>query len=208
MRSYFVLVAALLLWGCAVPEPASLYRSPSDYDGPTGRIVGTVGVFTKPGSENPFYLNEMYFRSVDGSTAGNISFSGTGLASQEAHYTTASEKGLVFALELPVGEYEFYDLKFLRNDGGGQWGYRSSNEFSLPFFVEAGQTAYLGSFIAYAEGIDIDRPWAASFGGQFRVSDKFERDRELITEIHPDIPADSVQARLLERTAPPLVVRF
>ena len=207
MKRFTVLAAALLLWGCEAHEPATLYKSPTGYDGPTGQIVGTVGVYIEPGVENQFYLNHLYFRSLDGHTAGNISFAETELASQETHYTTDVEKGSVFALELPAGDYEFYDLKFLRNDGGGQWGFRSRNEFSLPFVVVAGQATYLGSFIAHGEGIDGDRPWTATFGGQFRVSDQFERDRQLIAELHPDIPSDSMQPQLLQRSAPPLVVR-
>ena len=152
----------------------------------------------KPGSENPFYLNELYFRSLDGSTAGNISFTATDLSAQETHYTTGPERGSAFALELPAGNYEFYDLKFLRNDGGGQWGWRSRDEFSLPFVVEDGRASYLGSFIAHGQG---------EGAGFFRVADRFDRDRTLIAELHPEIPVDSMQLRLLQRTAPPLIVR-
>lgn len=200
------MAGALLLLGCGPQQPASLFRSPSGYDGPTGQIVGTIGVFVEAGDENPFFLNQLFFRSLDGNTAGQISFTETELASQETHFVTAEAKGSVFALELPAGKYEFYNLKFFRNDGGGQWGYRSRNEFSLRFTVVADKASYLGSFVAYGagQGSHANTP---TYGGQFRVSDQFERDRQLIADLHPDISADSIELRLLQGIAPPMIVR-
>ena len=82
-----------------------------------GQIVGTIGIVTEGQNENPYYESKLFFRSMDGSTTGQIAFSQSGLVSEGAHYSAATEKGFVFALELPAGSYEFYDLKFLENVG-------------------------------------------------------------------------------------------
>lgn len=203
-----ILAAALLLWSCGPHEPASVFTLPDDYAGPTGQVVGTVGIFLGTGAENPHYQNRLFFRSMDGATTGAIAFTDTGLSSQESHYSTATARGSVFLLELPPGRYEFYDLKFHLNDDGLQWSYWARDEFSVPFTVEAEMVSYLGSFVAHGAWRLGAYPDPLPVGGYFTVADEFDRDRLLVASVHPDIDAESIQRRLPRTMAPPLVVRY
>lgn len=91
----------------------------------------------------------------------------------------------LFAVELPAGNYEFFDwrLKYHSSLGSGQL-------FSLPFKVEAGKVHYLGQLtIHVAVGTDewgIDRISAVVF----RVYDERERDLAMLAKRYPAL-ADS-----------------
>lgn len=206
MQKYMVLGVVFLLWSCGSPQPASVFSSPSGYDGPTGQIVGTIGIVTAGENENPFYVSRLFFRSLDGMTTGEIAFMQSGLVSQETHYSSTTEIGAVFSLDIPAGSYEFYDVKFNKVEGRIRSSYWAREEFSAPFVVPAGRISYLGSFVSH--GV-----WQSSGGyrfprgGYFVVADRFDRDQQLISTIHPDISADSIEMGLLKRSAPPFVVR-
>lgn len=54
------------------------------------------------------------------------------------------EKGMLFAIPLPAGEYEFYDFNTMHTDGLTlvQWG--PEEDFSAPFKVKEGKISYIG----------------------------------------------------------------
>lgn len=209
MQKFLVLAGALLLWCCGPPQPASIFTSPSGYAGPTGHIVGSVGIFIEGEERSPHYQNRLFFRSMDGTTTGEIAYTQRDLTTQETHYGTSAETGSVFALELPQGEYEFYNVKFYHNDhdSGGSWSYWSRQDFSLPFSVVSDGVSYLGSFVAHGAWEPGSYPYPLPAGGYFTVSDQFVRDKMIVVRVRPDIPADSIENRVLEGIAPPFVVR-
>lgn len=208
MRTLMALAGAAVLWSCAPTPPASIFTSPEAYAGPTGQIVGTVGIIHDGDDENFNNINQLLFRAIDGSTTGAIRIDWTDFyEEEELHYSNEVEKGSVFILDLPAGQYEFYDVQFYYNNGTYSNSYSAREEFSIPFSVEANRAAYLGSFVAH--GVWGKNIFFISIpaGGYFKISDQFERDKGLVAALRPEIPANSIQPRLLVVDAPPFVVR-
>lgn len=208
MKNLMMLGMSLLVLGCAGAQTASVSLSPSGNSGPTGQIVGTVGIIVEGSEASPNYENRLLFRSMDGDITGEIAFSRSIIVTPDTHYSTDSERGSVFSLELPEGNYEFYDVRFYHTGSFARTTIRSRQEFSAPFTVEANRVSYLGSFVAHGAWRMDDPTIGSPIGGYFTVADQFDRDKPLIAGVHPEIAAGSIERRLLRRTAPPFVVRF
>jgi hypothetical protein len=103
-------------------------------------------------------------------------------------------KGRLAVIELPPGDYEFYQWEtFLP-------GLRyTSPSFSAPFTIRKGQAVYVGSLYAY---VDV-----TSWGGprplidqELTVTDESERDIALFTKRYPNIQKDNVTVSIPDIT--------
>ena len=87
-----------------------------------------------------------------------------------------SQSAFVDVIRLPPGDYEIYDFDVHQGSYPAEVTYSAQKEFSIPFSVHAGETVYLGEFLAIATkgknifGITVDGP------PYFVLSDQNARD--------------------------------
>lgn len=169
----------LVLSGCAGAHGPERWNSlPEDQ---RAVIFGTVTA-----EETGILLSRsvLYFRNLDTQEVGSIEthpfYDTTG---NPDLYERHKKIGWVFELTLPPGRYEFFRYFSVRNLGQfGSTQYRSKQEFSVPFAVEAGKIHYLGEYRAHAfmgrNIFGIGLP----FGGYFVVLDQQARDTALLAK--------------------------
>ena len=92
----------------------------------------------------------------------------------------SNPRGRLVVLKLPVGEYEFYELRTPLT-------VVSEKDFSIPFEVRSGRVTYLGN-------VSVIVPDYERFSIQ--VFDAFERDIALFLSRYRNISAEDVDRRL------------
>ncbi|TWC41295.1 hypothetical protein FBY03_10240 [Pseudomonas sp. SJZ079] len=134
-RTGFLIVAALLLCGCATPNIGSNYRL--DETSGRGLVIGSV---TYQGRLSEY---KMFYRPMP---TGKAAFfkAGQGQVPPFPHndFATAGATGELFSAELPAGRYEFFGWGI--HSGGA--GTQSTEPFSIEFVVTPGRPIYLGNF--------------------------------------------------------------
>jgi hypothetical protein len=119
-------------------------------------------------------------------------------------FETPDSKGAIFVRLLEAGEYSFNGFSVSHHTSRGTATISPRHDFSVPFQVEAGKVNYIGEFKRVSlEGKGDEAPlpgWA--------ISDRMERDREVIAREYPDIPLDELINAVpsKERVASPLIV--
>lgn len=93
----------------------------------------------------------------------------------------------LFALQLPPGDYEFYEMVFFSNSGYIQ-STRTMGNFNLDFKSEANNISYIGEFKVSPYNI-------LTFT---EVEDKYERDLGYLKDKHPNILWDSMKNNSLK----------
>jgi uncharacterized protein YceK len=182
-------VMILLLSGCASVPPSV----PSDYKVQKGSKNGIVFFTTSlTGSAVETIpnlslrgLTVTYSRSFpmwDGRflESGKPAFSAT-----DKTYTlpTSQPMGILYAVELPEGTYEFYDL-----GGKSTSGYiKSMNRFSQQFVVRAGTVLYVGNY-----NIDY-HPYDAMQRSMFTIRNQQERDIPLLKNQYRNLAPETIQ---------------
>ncbi len=97
------------------------------------RLKGTEA--KKKHKQSIYIKNSVVFRSV----------------TFNADYETDDEYIYLFAIEVPLGKYEFYQTAFTEVVTQG-WLIRESNPFSLEFDIEKGSIVYVGNYKYFEKG--------------------------------------------------------
>lgn len=156
-RSIFALVLALVVSGCANVRPgvpASLAAAPTANG---GWVFGSIGVK----GATAFTTQGFLYRAKGAGDGALVAFKydsrpafasplpfAKNLFSDKPDFFDAGDLAVVFAYQLPAGEYELYDVHFFINGGQLSTRIRSKEPFSIPFKVSAGAATYLGEFLA------------------------------------------------------------
>ena len=207
VRFIAVLAFAVLTLQLSACASAPLVPDVLPEDVPNEETGFIAGSFSREYNAVHYYSNNFYFRSTaseetyllkSNPPAGGDLFSG-----YRDDFTSYDYKGAVFLIPLPVGEYEFYN--FFLNGGANH--FSSREDYAIPFEVLPNAITYLGEVKLVPQrarntfGILI--PW----GGIWVISDKQERDMQLLLEKFPELDVDAFVKRIPdeERVEAPLV---
>jgi len=156
-----------------------------------GATKGLVALsFTKSGLiQAPF---RFHYRSKGGSVQGGVkiskpldwSISGFKAITKKDEYI-----GQVIALQLPAGEYEFYELTIDDGYMGGDWD--GGNTISFPFIVTESKVEYVGNLHIYSKlGLQHALGETLRFG--YKRSDMRKRDLPVFYSRYKNINAQDV----------------
>jgi hypothetical protein len=174
LRGLCCLAAGLfVLAGCAGIEMPERWKTlPEDN---RAVIFGTV---TSVGAAQGIRRVELHFRNIEtGETASLQALAGYDTDGLADLYKRREQIGWFFETPLPPGRYEFY--KYIAVEPGADW--RSREDFSVPFTVEAGHTYYLGEYRSMAY-LNEGPLWDFVVGGYFFLADSYERDAALLAK--------------------------
>ena len=174
-----IAIILLSLGGCAGALGPERWKSLPE--GQRAVIFGTISAYE---SGIALSTSRLHFRNVETGETGSISAApGNDVTGNPDIYIRNKEIGWVFELTVPPGRYEFYSYFSVRNFGQfGSTQYRSKQDFSVPFAVEANKTHYLGEYRALAFiGRNIFGMSLAD-GGYFHLLNSQERDTALLAK--------------------------
>ena len=177
MKSKIALVAlCLALCGCANE------RLRSDYTGPdAGTLVFSAESIGHSAAFDFWYkrVGQPAHPSVVGGD-GQIENNPGSILNPPLDFT-GDESGWVTMQRLKPGEYEVYTYRVYAPGGYQALAvYEPDKDFSYRFTIVAGQTTYIGSFVALLSGK----------GPVTSVLNRFERDIVIAHQKHPDLPAN------------------
>ena len=176
----------------ALPEEAAL-------------LVGSIGVKTAGEDESPNSFSRIKFRQKGDEKRATLVISQSLLFPSDMDYEESDRDGIVFSLALEPGEYEIVNVSFFYNDGSVEKSYSAKEDFSVPFFIEAGRVYYMGEFLAYGRygknifGITIPA------GGYFVHHTNYERDLPLLLAKYPELQDREMVQLDLEVNIPPFI---
>lgn len=195
-----LLFVAFMVVGCAstASYKISSERPRASYPPEYGVVAG---VFTTP---DRWRLDRTAFiRNVETKKDYRISQS---FAFHAGDYEHADRKGIVFALALPPGRYEFYNYLIYSANGAFETRWYAKPDFSVPLDVSPGSVTYVGDlqFTPYTGknllGMNV------ADGGHFRIVNSLDQDLPQLRAKFPDVDWSTVElAPLFGRTLPPLL---
>lgn len=201
MHKFKILLFALFtLCGCSTIDPYELSESrprasfPSEYG-----IVS--GVFTTP--ERWRYSRDVFLRNTVTRAEYRISQS---FAFAAGNYVSPDRKGVVFALALPPGEYEFFNYQIYSTNAIYENRWFSKEDFSLAFEVAPASVTYFGD-IRFVPGIGKNViGMSVASGGFFTIEDNSEVDIPQLKAAFPDIDwTQASKGNLFGTTLPPIM---
>jgi hypothetical protein len=182
-----VLFGALTLASCASRVYPNSVEMPEAWvpqrGQPSGMVIGSIGALGITGNSHV-----LHFRPV-GSTESNMWLTGgfrwRGNVNDRIYFERngGAEVGEVFHVELPVGEYEIYQVMHKCDYAcGSDYLFVSKPDFSVRFRVGAGDAVYIGRFLAVPRLIPGQPPSAGYFPRdmQFAIVDEAEADLRLL----------------------------
>lgn len=193
------LFALFTLCGCSTIGPYELSESrprasfPSEYG-----IVS--GVFTTP--ERWRYSRDVFLRNTETRAEYRISQS---FAFAAGNYVSPDRKGVVFALALPPGEYEFFNYQIFSTNAIYENRWFSKEDFSLAFEVEPASVTYIGD-IRFVPNVGKNAiGMTVAEGGYFIIADESETDLPQLQATFPDIDwSEARTGTLFGATLPPM----
>lgn len=114
------------------------------------------------------------------------------------------ERGKVYILSLPPGEYEIFDFGFGGTIGTLAIASSSARRFSLRFRIGSGEATYIGNF---ARAPSMGTPLRARFGaaGYFVISNKSERDIPIARRREPALSEVRIEVPDASATGQPML---
>lgn len=187
-----ILLCGLLASACALPQAG--YTNIKDVDDKSaGYVFGTIG----RSLDAPYAEVAIDFHGIGTEAIGRFTFIGATLRTPK-DFTEGRRSGSLFHVQLPAGEYAIHDVLFHHQPAGlFSYTYRASRRLHAPFVVKAGVLTYLGEYIAVArndagQGTSVDPST-----GYYEVSDKMERDRELLFAKQPTLQTLPIENAVL-----------
>jgi hypothetical protein len=210
IKSALLSCLAVLLSACGTTPtydlPQQLAPRP---DQEKAYLIGTIGadisrkVRTLDDRNDGNYL---YFRSIGGKESAAIQFSESDFYPTPLDFQEAHSKGATFAIALPPGNYEFYNVRFYFNNGRVEKEVTAKQDFSIPFTLKAGRVLYVGELLAYLGHAKNFFGITIPYGGYFIRTNQSERDIALITRKHNVIQNLPVDLLSFDQVAPPFIL--
>ena len=206
MKNKILLVAAVLIFlsGCVTagpdPVPKAFQDIPLDE---AGIAFGTIGSDLK----SSFTRMGIRYRQVDSENESMILFQQGYFSISPLNFEVNGEKGSVFVLQLPPGQYEMYDVYFhMDQASAGSTTFSSKQEFSVPFEIKKGESVYLGEFITKVVKAKNFLRISVPVGGYFKVTDQLERDKAYLLEQNSEISSEAIRSDVLNPSEQGLIV--
>jgi hypothetical protein len=148
-----------------------------------GTVVGSIGLSKKGRGHHRYTLVASEIASKE---KVQFYFKRSGIFDTPADFDDARAEVAIFVLQLPQGRYHIHNFEY---HSTGLWGseFRQTarEEFSVPFEIVAGQTTYLGEFVAtpiFGRNLFGAQVVAITY---WEVSDKEARDMALARQRMP-----------------------
>lgn len=200
MRILLVLLFSVFtLSGCSMTGSYELSESRPRASFPSEYAI-VAGVFTTP--ERWRYSRDVFLRNTTTRAEYRISQS---FAFVAGNYQSRDYKGVLFALALPPGEYEFFNYQIYSTNAAYETRWYSEEEFSLKFEVGPASVTYIGDirFVPNA-GKNVIGMTVAE-GGYFIIADESEADLPQLRATFPDIDwSEARTGTLIGATLPPM----
>jgi hypothetical protein len=183
--------------GAASPEVNSEFRLKPDAR--TGIVLFSTWMPEMTGAYTKYTLVKIFYRDITKSSLmpKTVLFYREMLFKPDVPSDFPQGYGLLRALELPPGDYEFMSWSVVANAGVT---FYPKKPRPLPFRVEAGRATYVGGFDLDARRGDnvfgaevVFQPW-------LWVTDRRDRDLEVLPKKFPGIPLDRVDVRPVDPT--------
>lgn len=179
----FLMIASIGLTGCGPSSGVVLPESvrvapPTSY----GTVIASIGT----GGEEVATGRGVIYSLVGSSESGMLKFSNGGMfggdTPEDFSYANGGAGAVVMA-QLPPGEYQLINVYFFENYGQmGTKTFQAQEPFSIKFTVPEGGVVYLGEFLGHRLVAKNMFYINISVGGYFVVTDRLERDLELLAK--------------------------
>ena len=141
-----------------------------------GLVVGTLTL-----ARSTYSAPIFYFQSSDKTVSESIAFSES-FPTRRPRTDLPGRLSKLFIVELPVGSYNFYRLRF---PSGAALGYvwidlSSTSSQSVSFDVEAGKVTYVGDLFIDAQSSNLRGTWVNSI----KVRDFLDQDKREFIKAH------------------------
>jgi hypothetical protein len=185
LRLSLVVLLGLAVASCATVADTyvvsnKLLGAPPDQ---MGTVVGSIGISKKGRSHQRYTLVASEIASKE---KVQFYFKRSGLFDTPTDFDDARAEVSIFVLELPQGRYQIQNFEY---HSVGLWGsefrQNAREEFSVSFEIVAGQTTYLGEFVAmpiFGRNLFGREVPAATY---WEISDKEARDIALARQRMP-----------------------
>ncbi|PSW20092.1 hypothetical protein C9I98_08505 [Photobacterium sanctipauli] len=184
MRQFVLIVALFIITGCSSGVDALVPDSYQSNETNTGYLTGSLGVTTSWPSTGEGLKTTIFIRKVGKDDAIVLNSS-----TSASHYQTEWEKGHIFSLPLPEGEYELYCIAFTGNNGINKVYSKTSDDLGLRFNIAANEVTYIGQFLT-SSLVAKSQLWNTNYPSGFgMVQHDYAnmRDRMLQNEHYPDL---------------------
>ncbi len=196
------LAVALSMAGCVATAPVAQAGAADDVP-PGDRVLMRISI------EGLKYLNSfsLLVRPVKGGEPVKIQGWGMGSSGYWSTYYDEVEKSELVAFSLPAGDYEIYSFVAGASAWGGPRSVSPEKNFSFPFRVLAGESAYLGNLLIRFRGdsgVASARVGTVWIDGQRKIDfepiarDTRSRDFKEMESRFPNLKPDQLKVRLLK----------
>ena len=176
------LLSILFLVSCTAITP--------DYEGSDAGYV-VIGIGATKGTEYTSYRFD--FRKADGSSKDSFFyFQNNPSWDRGDDYENDEETGVIDARALPPGDYELYSYHVRHLSGAEDTTFSPIEDFSIPFSIRPGETAYLGNY--QANGLMRTNFFGVLIrdGAYFIYKNTADRDIGIAKQLKPGFQIDKV----------------
>lgn len=178
----------LVLAACATPSVPSDFKLNADSE--KGLLIGSI---TYQGRYSAY---QVLYRSDDGKTVGHVQ-TGEGVVLipyfPKGDFGVIGQKGDLFAIELPPGEYTFNSWRI----SSGNATVTPVNDFDIGFEIRPGSALYMGNFnFRQTHGLGL-----TVTGAVVTYSDQFDRDMDLFKKKYENLEVENIYKGLEDNFA-------
>jgi hypothetical protein len=193
----FGIVLAVFVAGCTAGPGLR-----PDSGSPTGYVVASIGLRLTGPAAGKTDVARITFRNKATGSWGAIEYDERLLTASRIAHEDASAKVTMVAIPVHPGSYELEAVSF-QYPGGTVW--RSKDRFSVPFQVAAGESIYLGEFLAHSQ--PVERWLGTEYArGYFSRANRAQRDIPLIRAAFPETARTTVREADASLGHPPFIV--
>jgi len=176
-------IVSITIQGCATTNIGKSYSFSEHQE--KGVIIGSFV------QEGKVYTNDLYYRKMDSGKYDFLRMNPFLLPGFIYQGDFQKVKGKLFAIDLEPGKYEFYQVQIV----AGTW--RANSRIGpFPFTVEKGKVSYVGEYrltkMIRDRRFSFNARSKFHFDKGFMVSNKNERDLNLISTKYPEIDLDQI----------------
>tara|TARA_B100000767_G_C19711341_1_gene512935 strand:+ start:763 stop:1404 length:642 start_codon:yes stop_codon:yes gene_type:complete len=168
-----------------------------DYEGGDAGYA-VIGIGAAQGTMYTTYRFD--FRKADGTGIDSFFyFQNNSVWGRGNDYENGKETGVIDARALPPGEYEIYSYEIFHINGMVHRTFSPKEEFSIPFSILPGETAYLGNY--QANGLKAVNIFGMPLpgGAYFIHNDTVDRDIEIAKKLKPTFLVDKINKFLASK---------
>lgn len=184
MKLFISMFLLVLLSGCSnginISVPDRLAQSESN----NGYVTGSLGVTTEWPSTGEGLVTTLYLRQQGSADPITVTSS-----KSDFDYNNGLQKGQLFTIALPPGQYELYSISFRGSNGIQSVESKTKDNLNIAFTVRPAQVTYIGQFLT-SSLVAKSTLWNTLFPSGYGVvthSDASQRDKSLFDKHNPNL---------------------